>query len=219
MSAEQFAVFHAMLREAEEMLVEATAHVPSDPALWTARLITARGLSLGLAEARRRYAALLAVEPYPVSGQISLLQQLCPKWGGSLEEIHTFAAESTMAAPEGAHTAQLVADAHYEHLVDLPAKQREDFIHSRQVREALRWGAERSALHPRFARTLGWVSVANSFAMMLTMAGDIRTADRLFTMLGPWVSPHPWDSIGDDPLELFRGFRRDAARAGRFRWS
>ncbi|MEV0717071.1 hypothetical protein [Asanoa sp. NPDC050611] len=218
-SAEQFTRFHAMLRETEELLVEATARQPADPALWTLRLITARGLQLGEAEARRRYAALAAVDPCPVTGQLLLLQQLCPKWGGSLEAMHAFAAESTMAAPEGAHTAQLVAEAHFEHLVELPERERMDFLHSRQVREALQWGAHRSVLHPRFARTLGWVGVANSFAMLLTLADDVRTADQLFTMLGPWVSPHPWDMIDDDPLAGFRSVRERAAVARRYRWS
>ena len=48
--AGQFEIFHDWLRRAETVLIDAAARCPWDPALWTARLMTARGLQLGLAE-------------------------------------------------------------------------------------------------------------------------------------------------------------------------
>lgn len=53
-SRDQFARFHDYLRRAKAALIDATARQPQDPALWAARLTTARGLQLGQAETRRR---------------------------------------------------------------------------------------------------------------------------------------------------------------------
>ncbi|GAA1897419.1 hypothetical protein [Asanoa iriomotensis] len=74
-----------------------------DNADWTARLTTARGLEMGQAEARRRYDRLAALDPHHLPGQRQLLQQLCAKWGWSLEDMHAFATEATSRLSDGAH--------------------------------------------------------------------------------------------------------------------
>src|SRR5690349_17912188 len=89
-SEEQFKQFHEWLGRAEEVLVEGAARNPRDPAVWTVRLTSARGLSLGIAEARRRYDRLAAADPHHLPAQRQLIEQLYPKWGGSWEEVHAF---------------------------------------------------------------------------------------------------------------------------------
>jgi hypothetical protein len=212
-SQAQFDAFHAGLAEAEEVLAGAGAH---DPAVWTSRLKTARGLELGEAETRRRYAALAAVDPHHTSGQWQLMQRLCPKWGGSLEAMHAFARECMLAAPDGSHAGFLVADAHLEQmgeLTDGAAQSR--FIGGRAVRAALREAAQRSVLHPAFPRTPGWVQVAGTFAMVLTFAGELELAHRVFGIAGPWVSAYPWGWVSD-PAAYFRRIRAESA-TGRLR--
>jgi hypothetical protein len=212
-SAAQFQRFHAMLREAEEMLVDAVAHNPADPAVWCVRLITARGLEVGQAEARRRYTATAALDPHHLPAQAQLQQQLCPKWGGSWAEMDAFAQDATHAAPEGAHNGVLVADALYEHLLLDPGN-RDKVLRNKANRQSLAEAADRSVLHPAFERTFGWVAVANSFALMLSLVEDWGRAKRVFEIAGPWVTDHPWHLVGD-PVEKFARYR---SRAAGSRW-
>ncbi|MGX7671019.1 hypothetical protein [Plantactinospora sp. DSM 117369] len=208
-SREQFDRFHEMLRHTERLLIDATARHPTDPTLWTLRLITVRGLQLGTAEARRRYDRLAASDPHHLPGQRQLLQQLCPKWGGSFEAIHDFARSAMLAAPEGAHNAVLVAEAQLEHLAELEGANRRRYWTDPEVRARLREAAERSVLHPAFRRTPGWVLVQNTFAMMLSIIDDHRTSARLFDGLGHLVSVEPWEMSGD-PIARFEQARREA---------
>jgi hypothetical protein len=110
----RFARFHQRLAQAEEVLAPATEANPDDPALWTARLTTARGLEMGLAEAGARYHRLAEIDPHHLPGQAALLQQLCPKWGGSWNLAFDFARECAAAAPSGAPNPVLVVEAHLE---------------------------------------------------------------------------------------------------------
>jgi hypothetical protein len=96
---EQFERFQEHLRQAEQVLMAAAAHDPRDAAVWVERLFTARGLQLGLSEARRRYDRLARVDPHNLPGQRQLLQSLCPKWGGTWDGAHAFARECMLAAP------------------------------------------------------------------------------------------------------------------------
>ncbi|MEV4533932.1 hypothetical protein AB0J82_08890 [Asanoa sp. NPDC049518] len=210
-SQAQFDAFHAGLNEAEEVLAATAVHDPADPAVWTSRLKTARGLELGEAETRRRYAALAAIDPHHTSGQWQMLQRLCPKWGGTLDAMHAFARECMLAAPEGGHAGFLVADAYLEEVGDLPdAAAQSRFLGQRSVRAALREAAARSVLHPSFPRTPGWVQVAGTFGMILTYAGELDLAHRSFQLVGPWVSAYPWGGTAD-PVGYFRRIRGESA--------
>ncbi|MEV0717885.1 hypothetical protein [Asanoa sp. NPDC050611] len=202
-SAERFASFHAVLREAEKLLEATIAIDPTDPAVLTCRLTTARGLELGLDEARSRYAAVAAVDPHHLPAQDQLLQQLAPKWGGSLEEMHAFARESATAVPEGAHNGVLAAQAYFEHWATVDGRRR---AVGRATLAALREAADRSVLSPAFPRTPGWVGVANMFAWVLMLAHEYRRAYGVFGVAGTWVSQQPWQ--GD--LDTFRGCRGKA---------
>jgi hypothetical protein len=207
-SAEQFAQFHAMLAETERMLGESTAVDPTDPAVWVSRLVVARGLELGLSEARRRYARLADLDPHHLSGQSQLLQQLCPKWGGTFDELHAFAREAMRAAPAGAHNAVLVADAHLEHAID-ESGQANRYLSG--IRGELMEAAERSVFHPAFQRTVGWVDVCQTFAFVLVLAGEKQAAARLFEATGPYIGNNPWQYY-PDPRKMFHDTRKRAAR-------
>lgn len=78
-SREKFAIFHDYLRKAEQILIDAAARDPADVSVWVNRLVSARGLQLGLSEVRRRYDRLAGYDPHHLPGQTQLLQSLCPK--------------------------------------------------------------------------------------------------------------------------------------------
>ncbi|MGV9322302.1 hypothetical protein [Streptomyces sp. NPDC003660] len=209
---EQFATFHAHLRTAEQLLIRATALDPSYVPAWAERLNTARGLGLGQNEARRRYDRLAKSHPHHFTAQTRLLQQLCPKWGGSWEAAHSFARDRMLGAPDGSLSAGLVAEAHLEHWLDLDAgEERHAYLGQPHVHAELVEAAGRSVLHPEFRRDPGWVTVAGCFAALFSLIGDTARAAAHFRALGNLASKLPWSYLGD-PAEVYVR-HRDAALA------
>ncbi|WP_330458269.1 hypothetical protein OIB37_16005 [Streptomyces sp. NBC_00820] len=210
-SREQFAGLHAHLRQAEQRLIRATALDPSSDAAWAERLTTAKGLELGQNEARRRYDRLAAHHPHHFNGQGRLLQQLCPKWGGSWEAAHGFARECLLNSPEGAVNGAMVAEVHMEHRLALRGQERDAYLRQAHVHAELAEAAERSVLHPHFRRDYGWVIAQSAFAAMFSLVGDLARAAACFRALGPFASKYPWSYLGDPAAAFVK--HRDAALA------
>ncbi|MFE9171438.1 hypothetical protein ACFYNZ_18265 [Streptomyces kebangsaanensis] len=209
---EQFAAFHAHLREAEKRLIRATALDPSHDAAWAERLNTARGLELGQNEARRRYDRLAAHHPHHFTGQARLLQQLCPKWGGSWQAAHGFAQECLRGAPDGALNGGLVAEAHLEHWLELrEGRERTEYLRQPHVHAELVEAAEHSVAHPHYRPTYGWVTVQGCFAALFSLIGDRARAAAHFRALGNLASEYPWSYLGK-PADAYVK-HRDAALA------
>ncbi|WP_405881945.1 hypothetical protein OG762_26935 [Streptomyces sp. NBC_01136] len=212
-SREQFEGLHAHLRQAEQLLIRATALDPSHDAAWASRLTTARGLQLGQNEARRRYDRLAAYHPYHFTGQARLLQQLCPKWSGSWEAAHGFARECLLNAPEGALNGGLVAEAHLEHWLALSAgAERTEYLRQPHVHAELVEAADRSVLHPHYRPAYGWVTIHGVFAALFSLIGDTARAAAHFRALGNLASEYPWSYLGK-PAEAY--VRHRSAALGR----
>ena len=212
---EQFAALHDCLRQAERLLIDVTAREPGNVAAWVIRLITARGLELGQSEARRRYDRASAHAPHLMQAQTQMLQQLCPKWGGSFERMHEFAWNCTMSAPEGAPNGIAVADGHIEHWMDLDSAESARYFADPSVRQEIQQAAARSVLHPRFGQPYGWVSVRNSFAMVLCLIDDYPSAGRQFEALGNLATEGPWHYLGNAEQEFRRKRSMALAAVGR----
>ncbi|MFC7535332.1 hypothetical protein [Actinoplanes sp. GCM10030250] len=198
------------LVEAESILVTAVSRTPEDPAVWTARLTSARGLELGVPEARRRYDRLAEADPHHLPGQGEFLQQLTPRWGGAWPDAHAFARAATEAAPIGAHNAVLIAEAHLEQaLADGggTASGARRHLASDAVLAEVSAAAARSVQHPGFQRDHGWVQVLNTFAMTFCLAGELRTAKTLFDALNGFGTEYPWHYLGDSAAGVIRSYR------------
>lgn len=212
-SQEQFTVLHDYLVRAERILIDITAREPDNISAWEQRLTTARGLSLGQAEARRRYTCLAKYDPHNYSAQSCLLQQLCPKWGGSFEEAHTFARERMLAAPEGALSGVLVAQAHAEHWLELPADEREIYLRQPEIRDEVIAAASRSVLHPDCRPGQEKTSGHGAFAMILSLIGDHAAAAPHFRNLAEPPTGMPWCYL-DDHMAAFQRHRAAALARG-----
>ncbi|WP_436523882.1 hypothetical protein [Actinoplanes sp. HUAS TT8] len=212
-SRQQFAGFHELLRKAEIVLIDAAARTPAEPALWTARVTSARGLELGQAESRRRYDRLAEVAPHHLPAQRQLLQNFCPKWSGSWEKVHAFAREAAGAVPPGAHNAVLIPEVHLEHWLDLSAPADLAYLRSDAVRNELYEAARRSVWHPEFRRTHGWVAVMSTFAAVFALLEDMPAVGSLFTAMGDLATEWPWQYIGD-PVTVIGKYRARALPAG-----
>ncbi|WP_246561753.1 hypothetical protein [Streptomyces roseirectus] len=211
-SREQFDRFHAWLRRAEQLLIQVCAEQPAYAPAWYVRITLARGLELGQAEARRRYDRLRAHQPHVYGAQAALLQQLCPKWGGSWEAAHGFAAEATREAPDGAPTGVLVADAHIEHWLALDDGQGIAYLRGTGVLQDLRNAAAISVLHPAYRPDLSAVAAHSTFAMAFSLGGHHADAAPHFAALGDRASEYPWSYVAD-PKAFFLRHRKSAREA------
>ncbi|WP_143049618.1 hypothetical protein [Asanoa ishikariensis] len=201
----RFAGFHDNLNRAEQILVDVTAREPGCTSAWIERLNTARGLNLGQAEARRRYAK---IEPQCYPAQHAMTRQLSPKWNGSYEAMHTFAARCATASPPGSINGAVVAAAHLEHWQVLHRDNRTAataYLKQPDVGQELRSAAEHSLLNPAFRPVPGWVAAAGTFAMAFSLAEDYAAAAHHFNALlvgGNLADEAPWNYLGD-PATVF----------------
>jgi hypothetical protein len=196
----QFARFHQMLEQAESVLSEVTAEQPDNVAAWTDRVRIARGLQMGLSEARRRYEQAAKARPHPFLAQMTFAQQLCPKWGGTLDLLHAFARQCAAEAPEGALNAAIVADAHLEHEL---AGGGPRYFRNPEVLAELQQAVARSVGHPSYEPVHGWVLAQNTFVAALLWTKDAKTTAARLQALGNRVSESPWNR-GEHTLSAFR---------------
>ncbi|WP_433793380.1 hypothetical protein [Actinoplanes sp. CA-252034] len=197
-SSRQFHRFHDWLRRAEQVLIDAAARHPRDPAIWTARLLTARGLQLGLAETRRRLDRALAAQPHHLPAQLQFLQSACPKWDGTWELAHGFARDAMQAAAPGSPHAVLVVHAHVEHIFGDDDTDVFQYLANDAVRNEIYEAAHRSIWHPEFRHGPGWLQALNAFALIFTMLDDRRSAATAFAGLGNLAAEYPWNQVGSD---------------------
>ncbi|WIM97197.1 hypothetical protein ACTOB_000699 [Actinoplanes oblitus] len=204
----QWAGFRAYLCRAEQVLIDAAAYQPADPAIWTVRMLSARGLSLGIDEIRRRHQRLDAVAPHHLPGQMELASSLEPKWSGSWPELHAFAREAALAAPAGSPHGLLVVEAFFAHFrtaTDEAEKAR--VYHDPALRDALYAAAHHSVLHPQFRRAYGWVRACGNYAALFSILEDRPNAARMFTMLGPLGTVDPWSESEQESAVKIRQAR------------
>lgn len=213
-SREQAEAFHGYLRQSEQLLIDVCARDPGFLPAWMERLTTARALSLGQAEARRRYDHVVRLDPHHLDAQIRLLQQLCPKWGGDFATMHAFAAQCAADAPPGYPNAALVVDGHMERWLDLESGKDAEYIRSEPVASEIRAAAERSVLHPAFERRPGWIYALSMFALGFTMSGDWSRAKQCFVALGPYADEWGWQYMDGGASAAFVKWRAVAMEQG-----
>jgi hypothetical protein len=215
-SRKHFATFFEYVQQAEQLLSGVTAAEPGNTTAWTLRVITARALELGQPESARRYAEVARVSPHHAIAQRQRIQQLAPKWGGTVEAMHGFARHCRDTAPPGSPSALAVADAHLEHWLHLGTSP--TYLRGRAVRAELIDVAERSVLHPQYRPGLRWVQDHNTMAVALSLAGERSAAARHFRILGRFGSLHPWDYLfSGSPRSAFAVHRVLALTRGRNR--
>ncbi|MEW2508026.1 hypothetical protein AB0878_46955 [Amycolatopsis sp. NPDC047767] len=211
-SREQFAGMHEHLRRAEQLLIDVTAREPENELAWWLRLTTSLGLELGQSETRRRYDRLAAHHPGFLAAQRNLLQQLCPKWGGSWEAAHTFVRECAAAARPGDPQGVLVAELHLERWLELGPKAGRDHLQQPGVREEITAAASASVLHSAYRSRFGWVSAHSTFAMAFSLIGDLPRAAVHFRALDGRASKAPWHFFPDPAAALAQHRNRALAK-------
>jgi hypothetical protein len=213
-SSAQFTAFFEHLREAEQVLISVCARDSGLTSAWYERMVTARGLQLGVSEVRRRYARLTDVTPHFAPAQSQLLQTLCPKWSGDYPTMHAFAAQCAQEAPAGAINAMVVVEGHVEHWSELKSPASAEYLADESVKSEIRAAGERSVLHPDFRRSTGWVRAMSTFALGYSLISDWTTAKRCFTELGPFADERFWYYLRDGAEKAFLRNRAKAMEQG-----
>ncbi|MCX5296403.1 hypothetical protein OG898_07845 [Streptomyces sp. NBC_00193] len=218
--AARFQQFHGYLRRAELLLIDVCAEHPRYALAWYLRTITSRGLQLGPGETRRRYERLAEHHPHHYAGQQQLLQQLCPKWGGSWETAHAFAGECARTAPPGGPGGALVAIAQLEQYAESldgsDTRRAEKYLATPENRAHLLAAARHSVLHPDArAEAYAHTDAHNAFAAAHSAAARPADAAPHFRVLGDRASRFPWDYLGtgDHTVEFVR-HRKNALATG-----
>lgn len=207
-SQEQFAVFHARLRIAEEQLYAAAEGAPQWAAPWSLLQVSGRGLQVGQEVAGRRFEAAVRRAPGHLGAHREHLQQVCRKWGGSHARMHAFAREAMLGAEPGSALGELVAVAHLEQWLDEGRDEDSGYMRDSAVVLELYEAAERSVHHPQYVRHRDWTRGFNTFALAFALAGERDAAADLFRVLEGAATEFPWMYLdGQDPSLPFRAWR------------
>jgi hypothetical protein len=190
---EQFRLFFERLCQAEAALAEAAQRDHDDPTPWALMVVTARGLQHGQAEASARFREATGRYPWHLAAHMQMLQQVCPKWGGSYEALHSFAGKAIAEMPEGSSLGVLAPLAHLEHWLELDGSNHDEYIRRPGVLADLNAAADRSVRHPRFVRRAGSPALHNLFAGAFCFAGGWNAALEQFAATDNVVTELPWD--------------------------
>ncbi len=208
---DQFEVFFERLRVAEDALQGVVRREPDNVTAWTNLLTTARGLQLGVDEARRRFDEVDSRYPGHLNAHRTMLQMLCAKWAGSHQQMHDFARESMAKAAPGSQIGSLVAAAHLENWLHLGrSEERAAYFARPSVRASINEAADQSVRHPDYRLWPGWPVTHNQFAAAFSLARDYPSAADQFRVIGTLVTRGPWQYFSNNPGYSFAERRHRA---------
>lgn len=202
---EQWRVFHERLDIAEEQLFRAAELRPDWVTPWRRLLTSGRGMSLGTVVNETRLEAALRRAPLDLETHIEWISQLQPRWGGEPGEAMAFARDAFARAPHGDRIGCAIAMAHIEDWVESDDM---SCLGTPAIQAELRDAADRSILHPAYARRPGWQHDFNVFAMALSLAGERHTAGRVFQALDGACTEWPWTYFEEPEKQFARHHRR-----------
>lgn len=202
---EQWRVFHERLDIAEEQLFRAAELRPDWVTPWRRLLTSGRGMSLGTVVNETRLEAALRRAPLDLETHIEWISQLQPRWGGEPGEAMAFARDAFARAPHGDRIGCAIAMAHIEDWVESDDM---SCLRTPAIQAELRDAADRSILHPAYARPPGWQHDFNVFAMALSLAGERHTAGRVFRALDGAYTEWPWTYFEEPEKQFARHHRR-----------
>lgn len=208
-SEEQRERFRERLLIAEERLRDVAEREPDWAAPWYFLQMCGRGLQVGPSAAEHRFEAVCRRAPGHLGAHRQHLQQVSEKWGGSHEQMFSFAREAARTAPDGSGLGQLVAMAHLEMWLDASGDQDSVVLHDPEVVRELHASAARSVHHPAFVRERDWAVGVNTFAMAFSLAGEKAAARVMFRSVGRHVTETPWQYMdGRSPVLSFLTWRK-----------
>lgn len=212
MSDDQIKRFEDLLVQAEQILVEVVAVEPGQVEAWHVRLVTSRGLELGLAESRRRYARLTAIDDQHVLGHLAMAVELYPGWNGDWPAALELARSVSRSARPGTLVPLVVLDVHF----DRWAADGVEALNDQEVIDEIVRAAQASVLHPDFVPVLGWREAHSDLALFFSLVDMYGHAAVHFNALGDEPVEATWCyfSRSREQFEAYRAMAMSAPAPG-----
>ena len=198
---------------AETFLLDQIAAHPDEPYLWYCRVISGRGLSVGLAEITRRYKRMDALAPNFYDGAVMYLNALFPKWYGTYPDALAFARAKAAAAPEGSLCRALPVAYYAEHWQMEPDEQVKALLRRAEVRADLQAAARGSVLSPNHQACPQTLLIHSNLALLFGLGEWWADAWPHFEALGPYPVMGIW-GVTSDRETTYQRFFDVAQRAG-----
>ncbi|MFD4911558.1 hypothetical protein [Kitasatospora purpeofusca] len=207
-SEEQYRGFRQVLREAEQVALQAVETAPAeDPNPWVAQIAIAMGLSRSREDFRSLWAEVVARDPHHLRAHQGALQYWCAKWHGSHELMHAFVDTALADAPAGSLLTTLRIEAFVEQVTrdKAPAAAYRTPEFTAALDALLADLEQADPAHPYLQDARGWA------AWGLVMNARTVHALELFQVMGGEVAG-PWRDY-DDPLQAFDRMREICVQA------
>lgn len=207
---EGWKLFHTRVVSADRDLKRAAALDEQDPTPRVFSLVTARAMSLGQSELRRRYDEVARLDPLNNGATMQMIQGTAKKWGGSHDAMFAFARDLSEKAPEGHSAHKAIALAHVEGWLDSDNKTR--YFNPKAIKDEIRAAADRSVRSPAYQRVnnvLQW-SDRNLFAWCFRQMGDWDSQLAQMQIIGPWITESPWHFLSGGAGPAYERCRRRA---------
>jgi hypothetical protein len=192
-------LFHQRLVGADQDLAKAAGLDDRDPAPHAMSLTSARGLSLGQTEIKRRFEQAHSRQPLYGPACTQMLQGVARKWGGSHDAMFQFARWASGQAPDGHSVHKLIAEAHIEAWLDAEQQPQQTYFQAEPVKQEVMAAARRSILSPDYYRNgtvLSWAE-RNIFAFCFRLMRDYGAQLEQMRLIGPYVNEFPWQYQGE----------------------
>ena len=193
--------FAARLRDAERDLEEAARLDPEDPTPWALLVQSGVGLQLPRETLRARFEEARRRHRENRTAHHAFLSALTWKWGGSHQEMLTFAREAAAGAPAGSTLHGLIAWAHIERSLAFAMEGNPsaaaDCLSSRATRAEVTAAWERLFGAPRLRAPRFEAQDRNVFAFCFWRGREFDRAKVELTAIGSRVTELPWAYVGD----------------------
>ncbi len=212
-SAEQFRGFHEVLREAEQVALQAVEAAPAEDANpWVAQIVIAMGLSWSREDFRTLWAEVVARDPHHLRAHEAALQYWCAKWHGSHELMHAFVDTALASASAGSLLTVLRIRAFFEQISrdKAPAEAYRTPEFTAAVDALLADLAQADPTHPYLQDARGWAAWG-----LVKNARPVQSLE-LFRVMGREVAG-PWLDH-EDPRAAFYRMRENSVQAVAREW-
>lgn len=195
-------VFHGRLVEGDRELAKAAGMDETDPTPYARSLPAAKGLSLGVAELRRRFTEVVRRHPWHQGSHASMVDALASKWSGSDELMFGFARDVMRKAPEGHGVHEAIALAHIEKWMNLPRESQDGkelqlkYFRRDDVAAEVRRAADLSIRSPLYRPSKHTALDRNTFAFCFWLMHDYAEQLEQMRLIGSLNQAAPWHYQG-----------------------
>ncbi len=199
-SPDQTAAFLGFLNAAEAELHQAIRLKPKHKAVYAPLIKVQMGKGDKLS-ATKILKQATKVAPNQMDYHIEQLTMLSPKWGGSTEEMFTFARERAQRDVTGILHG-LIPAAHFEHWYELDGSEAVRYIKDKEVKAEIDQAyleVENAELKTDYYSQYQHYLALNYFVLIYFLMGNKKKSQKIFNMIDRHYTYRPWANMGEIP--------------------